>query len=156
VLNGPGVLSEATGSKALVCAVKEGEVVASAHDGGDLAPLGLCWVDSSGIVGASVQEDYAATRCRLDGGKHALKVKTLGFGAEVGVCLDGEVNIGEDLVVVGPCWRGEVDGRRGFGEEFGEEEAAEVDCTSTGDGLERDGLWAIGLETGFATTRKLE
>jgi hypothetical protein len=156
VLNGPGVLSETARSEALVCAVEEGEVVASAHGGGNLAPLGLCWVDSSGVVGAGVQEDYAATWCRLDGRKHALKVKTLGFGAEVGVCLYGEVNIREDLVVVGPCWRGEVDSRRGFGEEFGEEEAAEMDCASTGDGLERDGLWEITLETGFGTTRKLE
>ena len=156
MLNGPGVLSEAAGSEALVCTVKEGEVVASAHGGGNLAPLGLCWVDASGVVGASMQEDYAATWCGLDGGKHALEVKALGFGAEVGVCLDREVNIGEDLVVVRPCWRGEVDGRRGFGEEFGEEEAAEVDCASTGDGLERDGLWANSLEIGFETTRKLE
>jgi hypothetical protein len=154
VLNGPGVLSEAPGSEALVCAVEEGEVVASAHDGGNLSPLGLCWIDSSGVVGAGVQEDYAATWCGLDGGKHALEVKTLGFGAVVGVCLNGEVYIGEDLVVVGPGWRGEVDGRRGFGEEFGEEEAAEVDCASTGDGLERDGLRAIGLETRFGTTKE--
>jgi hypothetical protein len=49
--------------------------------------------------------------------------------------------------MVGPCWGGNVDGRRGFGEESGEEEGAEVDCTSAGDGLEGDGLFATLLET---------
>ena len=50
------------------------------------------------------------------------------------------MNIGEDLVVVGPCWGGDVDGWGGFGKELGEKEAAEMDCTSTRNRLEGDGL----------------
>ena len=50
------------------------------------------------------------------------------------------MNVSEDLVVVGPRWGGDVDGWRGFGKEFGEKEAAEMDCTSTRDSLEGDGL----------------
>jgi len=95
-------------------------------------------------------------RGSFEGREHAIKVEGSGSRTEVGVCLDGDTDVGEDLVVVGPCWRGEVDGRRRFGEEFREEETAEVDCASTGDGLERDGLWAIRLENGYGTTRKLE
>jgi hypothetical protein len=50
------------------------------------------------------------------------------------------VHIGEDLVVVGPCWSGQVDGRRGLRDEFAEEEASQMNCASTRDGLQRDGL----------------
>ena len=94
-----------------------------------------------------MQENDAAAGCRLDGGKHAIKVKSFCFCTEVGVCFHGQVDIGKDLVVVGPCWRGEVDGGCRFGEEFRKEEAAEVDCASAGDGLEGDGLLVIVLET---------
>lgn len=50
---------------------------------------------------------------------------------------DGEVDVGEDLFVVGPGWVGEVDGGFGVGGvEAGEEEAAEVEGAGAGDGLE--------------------
>ena len=49
------------------------------------------------------------------------------------------MDVCEDLVVVCPCWVGEVDGLvLGAGVEFGEEEATEVDCAGAGDGLEAD------------------
>ena len=49
---------------------------------------------------------------------------------EVGVYLDRQLDGREDLVVVGPCWRGEVElfvSRV----EMCEEECSEVDCTGT-------------------------
>ena len=47
------------------------------------------------------------------------------------------MDIGEDLIVIGPGWRGKVDClRRGAWVEAGEEEGAEVDGTSARDGLE--------------------
>lgn len=56
---------------------------------------------------------------------------------EVGVGFYGEVDVGEDLVVVGPGWGGEVDGLVfGAEVEFGEEKTAEVDGAGAGDGLE--------------------
>ena len=97
-------------------------------------------------MGAGVQEDDAAAGCGLDGREHAIEIKTFGFCAEVGICFHGQVYIGEDLVVVGPSWGGNVDSWRGLGEEFGEEEAAEMDCASARDGLEGDGLFVTVLE----------
>jgi hypothetical protein len=52
--------------------------------------------------------------------EHAIEVKTLGFLGEVGVVGEVEADVCEDLVVIGPCWVGEVDGgllRVEFGQE---------------------------------------
>ena len=49
---------------------------------------------------------------------------------EVGVYLYRQLNVGEDLVVVGPCWRREVE-LLILGVEMCEKECSEVDCTGT-------------------------
>jgi hypothetical protein len=99
-------------------------------------------VDAGGVVGADVQEDDGAGGSVAQGGEHAREVEALGLGVEVGVVGEGEVDIGEDLVVVGPGWVGEVDGGlRVGGVEFGEEESAQVHGTGAGDGLE--GAYAV-------------
>lgn len=82
-----------------------------------------------------MQEDDTATRSRLQCGDHAVEVEHLGLCGEVGVCLDGEVDIGEDLVVVGPCRGGEVDGGCRL-QEFGQEETTEMDGACARDGLQ--------------------
>jgi hypothetical protein len=88
-------------------------------------------------VGAGVEEDYGAFRGGLEGREHAVDVEALGFGGEVRVGFNGEVDVCEDLVVVGPSWGGEVDGLvGGAGVEFGEEYATQVDGAGAGDGLE--------------------
>ena len=46
------------------------------------------------------------------------------------------MDVCENLVVVDPCWSGEVDGRSGFRKELGKEGSAEVDGARAGDGLE--------------------
>ena len=56
------------------------------------------------------------------------------------------MHVVEDLVVVGPGWGGEVDRLvGGAGEEFLEEEPAEVDGAGAGDGLQGCYLW-VGLD----------
>lgn len=66
---------------------------------------------------------------RLD---HTLEVKALGLSREVWVVLDGKLHIGKDLVVVGPCRVGNVDGL-GLGSrgvvELGQESGAQVDSS---------------------------
>ena len=86
-------------------------------------------------MSAGVEEDDAALFCGLEGGDHTVEVKTFSFGGEVRVGLDGEVDVGEDLVVVGPCWCGEVDCWCGFGQKLGEEETTEMDGACARDGL---------------------
>lgn len=137
VAHGPGVTGEVTRGETLVGAVEEGEVVALAHDDSDVLPLVLGQVDAGGVVGTDVQEDDGAGGSIAQGGEHAGEVETLGLRVEVGVVGEGEVDVGEDLVVVGPGWVGEVDGGlRVGGVEFGEEESAQVHGTGAGDGLE--------------------
>ena len=57
---------------------------------------------------------------------------------EVRVGLDGQTDVAEDLVMVGPCWRAEVDsgGRVDFAVELGEEQSSQVDSPGSRDGLE--------------------
>lgn len=139
VADGPVIGVQRAGGEALVCAVEEGELLPLLHDGGNLFPLVLSGVDARGVVCAGVEEDDAAFGCRPEGAEHAVKVEALGLLAEVWVVLDWEVHVGEDLVVVCPCWRAEVDGLGlGCGRvvEPLEEEATEVVGASTGDGLE--------------------
>lgn len=63
---------------------------------------------------------------------------------EVGVGFYGEVHVREDLVVVGPCWGGEVDGLVGGAHvEFGEEKGAEVNGAGAGDCLEAGDLRTV-------------
>lgn len=137
VADGPGVVFEVARCETLVGAVEEGEVAFGADDFGDVGPLGAGGVHAGGVVGAGVEEDDAALGGGFDGGAHAVVVEALGLRGEVGVGFYGEVDVGEDLVVVGPCWGGEVDGLVvGALVELGEEEAAEVDGAGAGDGLE--------------------
>jgi hypothetical protein len=87
-------------------------------------------------VCAGVEEDDGAGRRCPQRGHHAVEVEALGLGGEVGVVGEGETDICEDLVVIGPGWVGEVDGGLGLcGVELGEEEAAQVDGAGSRDGL---------------------
>ncbi len=65
------------------------------------------------------------------------KVQALGLVGEVGVLGNGQADIGEDLVVIGPGGIGEVDSGLGLrGVELGEEETAQMDGAGSRDGLE--------------------
>ena len=72
-------------------------------------PLVAGGVDACGVVGAGVEEDDAAFGGLVDGERMPSKSRPLVLAGEVGVVFDGEVDVAEDLVVVGPCWGGEVD-----------------------------------------------
>lgn len=126
ILDRPGVTGKIPGCETLVGGVEEGKVIALLHDGCDLFPLVLGGIDAGGVVGAGVEEDDGAGGRCLQRMEHAVEVEAFCLLVEVGVGGDFEADVGEDLVVVGPCWIGEVDG--GFvGVEFGEEEAAQMD-----------------------------
>lgn len=139
--DGRGVTVEVAGSKALVGSIEEGEVALGGHDLGDLAPLGGRRVDAGGVVGTGVEEDDGALGGVREGLLHADEVETLGLLVEVGVLGNGQTDVGEDLVVVGPCWVAEVDGRLLGGiairvVEAREEETAEMAGAGAGDGLD--------------------
>lgn len=140
--DGGSVPVEVARSETLVGGVKEGEVTLGGHDLGDLAPLGERRVDAGGVVGAGVEEDDRALGGVREGLLHAFNVEALGLLVEVGVLGDGEADVGEDLVVVGPCWIAEVDGGLLGGiavrvVEARKEETAEMAGASAGDGLDR-------------------
>lgn len=54
------------------------------------------------------------------------------------------MDIAEDLVVVGPSRRGDVDSGCRFGNEFGHEESSQMNSAGAGDGLEGDCLSNVG------------
>lgn len=110
VADSPGIIFEIAGCETLVCAVEEGEMFPCAYHFGDFDPLIAGRVNACRVMGAGVEEDYASFRGFFDGGAHAGEVETFGGRGEVGVGFYGEVDVAEDLVVVGPCWGGEVDG----------------------------------------------
>ena len=148
VADGPGVADEITGCEALVGAVEEGEVVALAHGHGDVLPLFLGGVDTGRIMSAGMEEDDGTGRGSAQGGDHAIEVEALGLRGEVGVVGEGEADIGEDLVVVGPGWRGEVEGGL-VGMKARQEETSQVDGARAGDGLKRaDAVFADGRTVG--------
>ena len=137
--DGAGVTIEVARSESLVGAIEEGEVLLCRHQLGDLAPLGRGGVDTCRVVGASVEEDDAVLGGLGKSALHAVNVEALGGLVEVGVGGDGNADVGEDLVVVGPCRVADVDGAVGTVDlvELGEEESAQVDGTSARDGLNR-------------------
>lgn len=110
VADSPGVIFEIAGCETLVGAVEEGEVFLCADHFGEFDPLFTGRIDACGVVGAGVQEDYASFGGLFDGGAHTGEVEAFGGRGEVGIGFYGEVDVAEDLVVVGPCWGGEVDG----------------------------------------------
>ena len=109
VANSPGIIFEIAGGETLVSTVEEGEMFPRAYHLGDFYPLIAGGVDACRVVGTGVEEDYASFGGFLDGGAHAGEVEAFGGRGEVGVGFYGELDVAEDLVVVGPCRRGEVD-----------------------------------------------
>lgn len=130
VVDGPGIAGEVARGKALVGAVEEGEVVLLAHNLGDLLPLLLGRVNTSGVVGAGVEDEDGALRGVLESRLHALPVKALGLLVEVGVCGNIETDVLEDLVVVDPGRVRHVDSPAAS-EELGQEEGAQMDSTGS-------------------------
>jgi len=101
---------EESGSETLIGGIEEGEKIILGTDSGDLSPLFLSRVDTSGVVSASVEED---NRSRLGLGEileHSVDVETLGLGVEVSVLVDSEANGTEDRVVVTPGRVADING----------------------------------------------
>lgn len=134
VADGPSIAVKVTRSEALVGGVEEGEVLLGPDDFGNFTPLGVRRVNTSRVVGAGVQQDDAPLGCIADGLLHTLDVEALCLLVKVRVLCDGNANIGEDLVVVGPCWVGQENGLVAL-VEFGEEQSTQVDGTGARDGL---------------------
>lgn len=129
-----GILVSVTRGKPLVSHVEEGEVTLSLDSVGDLLPLLLSRVDTSGVVGASVEEEDAALGRSLDISNHALEVEANGLLVVVAVLLNLETGIQEDGLVVRPRRGGDVD-LLVAGVVTGEEGSTDAQSTSAGDGL---------------------
>ena len=82
-----------------------------------------------------MQQDNAMIWGIRDSVLHTSEIEAFSLFREVRVGSDREVDVGEDLVVVGPCWVAEVDGGRA-GVEFREEESSQVHSTCAGNGLD--------------------
>lgn len=137
VADGKGILVSAATGEALVGHVEEGEVALGLDELGNLAPLSLGRIDTSGVVSTGVEEEDAALGSGLDIGNHALKVEANGVLVVVAVLLNLETSLGEDGLVVGPRGSGDVDLLLAVVELL-EEGGADAESTSTGEGLGDD------------------
>lgn len=113
----------------MISAVEEGEMSLLFHDCSNLFPLILCGIDASGVVSAGVEENNRSFGGVLERRGHAFEVETLGLFREVGIALNREVNIGEDLVVVRPRRVRNIN-RFGTRVELREEKSAKMDGAS--------------------------
>ena len=139
VADGPVVGAEGARSETLVSTVEERELLSLLHHRGNLLPLILRRVDTSGVVCAGMEEHNASFGCRFECADHSIEVKALGVFAKVWVVLDRKMDVRENLVVVCPCWRAEVNRlclrcRRVV--ELLQEQSTKVVGASAGDGLE--------------------
>mmetsp|Transcript_18753 Transcript_18753/g.36743 ORF Transcript_18753/g.36743 Transcript_18753/m.36743 type:complete len:207 (-) Transcript_18753:292-912(-) len=132
---GKGVLVHITGGKALVSRVKEGHQLALSTKVGNLLPLLFCWVHTSRVMSAYMQDDNT-TRRRLTKILHeAIKVQTTGSRVQVRVLGSLEASVAKDLKVVAPRRVGDVD--LGTWEVRVKELCANPKSTSTRQGLNR-------------------
>lgn len=88
--NGEGILVSVSTGEALVGHVEKGVVAVLLDNIAQSAPLVLGRVDTSGVVGASVEKDNAALWHVLNVLDHALEVKTDGILVVVAVLLNLE------------------------------------------------------------------
>jgi len=93
---------EESGGEALVSSVKEGEKIILGADSGDISPLSLGGVDTSGVMGTGVEEDNRSRLGVSEILKHSVDVESLGLGVEVSVLVDREADGTKDGSVVTP------------------------------------------------------
>lgn len=133
----PGVIFETARCETLIGAVEEGKVLFRADELGELGPLGAGKIHPGWIMGTGMEQYDAARLSLLDGGTHAREVKAFCFRRKIGVRLRRKLDVGEDLVMIGPCGVGEINClvRRPW-IEFRKEESTKMKGTRTGDGLD--------------------
>lgn len=93
VSNGEVVLSQVTGGKSLVSAVEKGEELAFSDDLSDLFPLILRGIDTGGIMGTGMEENYGPLFGRVQGVEQTFTVEAFRLCGEVWVGGDGEMDI---------------------------------------------------------------
>lgn len=145
VAHSGGISSKVTRGKALVGAVKEGEVLLLPNHNGQLLPLIQCWVDTGWVVSAGVEQDDGAFGGCGNRRLHAIEIQSSSLLVPVGVLGDFDADIVEDLVVVCPCGIGYINDSATL-VELGEEQSAHVDGSSSRNGLHRCG--AVLLDRG--------
>jgi len=129
-----GVLVSVSTSETLVGHVKEWVVTTLLDGVANGPPLLFSWIDTGGVVCASVQQDDAVLGHLLDILDHAFKVETDGVLVVVPVLFHLQTRVLEDCIVVGPRRVGNVDGLCA-GVVPLEESTAYPESTSAGDGL---------------------
>lgn len=102
VANSPDITLRITGGEALVGGVKEDVVALALADLAGFLPLLFRGINTSGVVGAGVENHDGASRGSLNISQEARLIETDGLGIVVTVVLDLESSISEDGDVVAP------------------------------------------------------
>lgn len=129
-----GVFVRVAGCEPLVSHIEKCKVAAILDGIGDGPPLLGGWVNTSRVVRARVKEEGAAPRGILNIRNEPVNVKSDCLLVVVPVLLYVQPGVLEDRSVVGPRWRGDVNGL-GVRVEALKEGTTNTKCTSAGDGL---------------------
>jgi len=102
------ILIQVSSDESLIGSVKEWvESSFLAYLSNDL-PLVHGWVDTGWVVSTSVEQNCGSISGILEIFNHTLEIKSLSFLVEVSVGADVNSASSEDLVMVTPCWRADV------------------------------------------------
>ena len=133
-----GISVEGTGGEALISGIEERIELSAFANFSNLSPLCLSGVDTSGVVGASVEEDAGTWSSGIQVSEHAVDIKSLGCLVKVSVLTDSDASAGEDLVMVAPSRVAHV---KCGGFILGKEFSDDAESTGTREGLDSsDGL----------------
>ena len=123
---------EESRGEALVSSVEEGEKIILGADSGDLSPLFLGGIDTSGVMGTGVEEDNRSGLGFSEILEHSVDVESLGLGVEVSVLVDLEADSSKDRVMVTPGRVADIN--RGVSE-LPQERSKDVEGTGSGKSL---------------------
>jgi hypothetical protein len=98
------ILVEISSNETLIGGIEEWIKLSLLADDSDLLPLSESWINTSGVVSASVEEDSGTWSGLSKISDHAVEVETLGFLIEVSILSDLEARGCENFVVVSPSW----------------------------------------------------
>ena len=132
--NCESVLVSVTTGKSLVSHVEKGKVALVLDNIGDLLPLLLAGVNTSGIVSTCVEKEDTAVGSRLDVGDQTLEIESDGLLVIVAILLNLEAGVVENSLVISPRRLRNVDLLLAR-EELGKEGGADTEGTGARDGL---------------------
>ena len=132
ISDGPGVLLKVSSGEALIGRVEEGNQRVSLANFSDFLPLFSGGINSSGVMGAGVEEDDGSRNGVVEELDHGRDVRSSGLGVVVRILDPFKSSVFDNVLMVKPGGVGKIDEP---GEILAEESESETQGSSSGNGL---------------------